>query len=347
MLKFQPMKVSELGQFGLIDLLAKMIEEARDDQAEAWKQLIKGVGDDCAVWQGNPAHQLAKVDCQVQGVHFNLDIISWEDLGWKSLAVNLSDIAAMGGLPRYALVSLGLPPDTEVEDAVSLYRGILKLAKQSGSAVVGGNTSSSSVIFVDVCVIGITANPESRYLTRSAARPGDLIAVTGWLGSAAAGLEMLTRKLEFDPALMRYLKQAFAQPQPRLKEGLLLVEKGVRSGMDISDGLISDLDHICQSSHVGALIQVEKLPIWPEVKTAFGPRARQMALSGGEDYQLLFTAPAAVVENVSRSSTCPISVIGEITADKACQIVLIDEKGRRLKPRNSGWDHFKSRAAES
>ncbi len=98
------MKVSELGQFGMIDVVAKMIEDARDDQAESWRHLLTGIGDDCAVWRGDTANQLAKVDCQVEGIHFNLDIISWEDLGWKSLAVNLSDIAAMGGVPRYALV---------------------------------------------------------------------------------------------------------------------------------------------------------------------------------------------------------------------------------------------------
>src|SRR5512136_1507351 len=135
------MKVSELGQFGLIDLVAKMVQEARDDQAESWQNLLAGIGDDCAVWRGEASNQLAKVDCQVQGVHFNLDIISWEDLGWKSLAVNLSDIAAMGGIPRYALISLGLPLNTQVEDVVSLYRGILRLAKSSGTAVVGGNVS--------------------------------------------------------------------------------------------------------------------------------------------------------------------------------------------------------------
>jgi thiamine-monophosphate kinase len=154
------MKVSQLGQFGLIDKIAAMIEAGRDNQADSWKKLIHGVGDDCAVWQGDPANQLAKVDCQVQGVHFNLDIISWEDLGWKSLAVNLSDIAAMGGIPRYALVSLGLPLDTEVEDVLSLYRGMLKLAGLSGVAITGGNISGSPFIFVDVSVIGRTGNDQ-------------------------------------------------------------------------------------------------------------------------------------------------------------------------------------------
>jgi thiamine-monophosphate kinase len=186
------MKVSELGQFGMIDVVAKMISESRDENIDSWKNLLDGIGDDCAVWRGDTHNQLAKVDCQVQGVHFSLDIISWEDLGWKALAVNLSDIASMGGIPRYALVSLGLPLDTEVENVVSLYKGMLRLAQKTGCAIVGGNMSGSPMIFIDVSVIGRTGNAEGKYLSRATAQPGDKIAVTGWLGTSAAGLEMLT-----------------------------------------------------------------------------------------------------------------------------------------------------------
>jgi len=336
------MKVAELGQFGLINVIAGMIEAGRDNQAESWQNLIHGVGDDCAVWQGDSANQLAKVDCQVQGVHFNLDIISWEDLGWKSLAVNLSDIAAMGGIPRYALVSLGLPRDTEVEDVVSLYHGMLKLAGLSGVAITGGNVSSAPVIFIDVSVIGRTGNPRGEYLSRSSAQPGDSIAVTGWLGTAAAGLEMLSLKLKPDKAVRACLQQAFARPEPRLAEGRLCVDLGVKTGMDISDGLLADLGHICQSSGVGAVIKTNNIPIKTEVRAAFGAMSLEMALSGGEDYQLLITARPAVMDKVIRESSYPVSVIGEIVADKAGQIAVIDETGRRLPVAATGWDHFKS-----
>jgi thiamine-monophosphate kinase len=336
------MKVAELGQFGLINMIAGMIEAGRDNQADSWKNLIHGVGDDCAVWQGDSANQLAKVDCQVQGVHFNLDIISWEDLGWKALAVNLSDIAAMGGFPRYALVSLGLPRDTEVEDVASLYQGMLKLAGLSGVAITGGNVSGAPVIFVDVCVIGRTGNPRGEYLSRSTALPGDSIAVTGWLGTAAAGLEMLSRKLKLDKTISDCLQQAFARPEPRLKEGRLFVDQGVKTGMDISDGLLADLGHICQSSSVGAVIKTHQLPIKAEVKAAFGARSLEMALSGGEDYQLLITASPAVMEKVIQASVYPVSVIGEIVKDDACQVTVINEAGEHLPPETTGWDHFKS-----
>lgn len=337
------MKVSELGQFGLIDTIAKMIEDSRDSQAESWKNLLDGIGDDCAVWQGSSSNQLAKVDCQVQGVHFNLDLISWEDLGWKSLAVNLSDIAAMGGIPQYALVSLGIPPDTEVDNVISLYRGMLKLARLSGTAIVGGNMSGAPMIFVDVNVLGKTGNPEGKYLTRSSAKPGDRIAVTGWLGTAAAGLDMLTHRKIFDAATADCLRQAFARPEPRLTEGQLLIENGVKTGIDVSDGLLADLGHVCQSSGSGAVVQIERVPIRPEVIRAFGDQSLEMALSGGEDYQLLFTAKPAIIERVRKAAAYQVTVIGEIVAENAGQVILINEEGKRYRTDKTGWDHFKSR----
>jgi thiamine-monophosphate kinase len=335
------MKVSELGQFGLIDVVAKMIEKSRDERADSWRNLLTGIGDDCAVWRGIAANQMAKVDCQVEGVHFNLDIISWEDLGWKSLAVDLSDIAAMGGIPQYALVSLGLPLDTEVENVVSLYKGILKLAARSGTAIVGGNMSCSSKIFIDVSVIGKTGNPDGKYLSRSSAQPGDRVAVTGWLGTSSAGLEMLTRKLKFETKISDCVRQAFCQPQPRLEEGQLLVKEGVKTAIDVSDGLLADLGHICQASGLGAVIEVEKLPIRDEVKKSYGQRSFEMALSGGEDYELLFTGRPEVIDKVKRSSSCLVTTIGEIVAENAGQIVLINEEGKRTRAKATGWDHFK------
>lgn len=337
------MKVSELGQFGMIDAVARLIEESRDNTVDSWKNLITGIGDDCAVWRGDTANQLAKVDCQVQGIHFNLDIISWEDLGWKSLAVNLSDIAAMGGIPHYALVSLGIPVHTNVEDVISLYQGMLKLAGLTGTAIVGGNMSGSPNVFIDVNVIGSAGNPEGKFMTRSSAMPGDKIAVTGWLGSAAAGLEILRGKSTSLTPASDCLKQAFVQPEPRLREGRLLLEKGVKTAMDISDGLLSDLGHICKASQVGAIIQTERIPIKPEARSAFGMRALDLALSGGEDYQLLFTAPSAVIEQVKQVSSYPVTVIGEIISENIGRIVLADAEGTHAVPEETGWDHFKNR----
>jgi thiamine-monophosphate kinase len=335
------MKVSQIGQFGLIDKIAKLIEAASQPQAESWQNLRTGVGDDCAVWQGERTCYLSKVDSQVRGVHFTLDIISWRDLGWKALAVNLSDIAAMGGRPLYALVSLGLPFETEVEDVMSLYQGMLELAGATGTAVIGGHVSASSNLYVDVQVTGRTESPEGLVLSRAAAQPGDLIAVTGWLGSAAAGFRMLKQKLTLGPSVTKYLKGAFSHPEPRLAEGRWLLENGVGCAIDISDGLIADLAHICQSSGMAAEIQPDKLPVRAEVKAAFGEKALDLALSGGEDYQLLFTALPSVMESVRKVSSYPIAVIGEVKVGPPGQVFLVDKSGQRTVPAPAGWDHFK------
>ena len=324
----------------MIDMIAAMIEKQRNNQSESWRNLITGIGDDCAIWKGDLTNQYAKVDCQVEGIHFSLDLISWEDLGWKALAVNLSDIAAMGGIPSYALVSLGLPPDVEVDSVVSLYQGLLKLADMSGTAVVGGNLSRAPVIFVDVNVIGKAADISGKYLSRSRAEAGDLIAVTGYLGSAAAGLEMLRQKIEFSSDEMT-LRQAFARPEPRLKEGLLLVEKGVKAGLDISDGLLSDLGHMCKASRVSAVVYLERIPIQDIVRSHFGSQADELALSGGEDYQLLFSAKPDIVKEVQKASTYPVTVIGEITALNETPIRVQDSHGLACRFERTGWDHFK------
>jgi len=328
------MKVSELGEFGLIDLLAKMAYSARD------KHLIIGIGDDAAVWHGDTSIQLATVDSFIQDVHFSLAIASWNELGWKALAANLSDIAAMGGVPRYALVSLALPGHTEVEDVTDLYKGMIELAQQSGVTIVGGDTSSAPLVAITVTVLGSTRSQDKRILTRSAAKLGEKVAVTGYLGAAAAGSDMLTKKLQFDPEVTASLKGAFLHPYPRIAEGQLLVEQGVKTAIDISDGLISDLKQICKASRVSARIEVDRVPIQPAVKANFGDRALELALSGGEDYELLFTASAEVIDKVRTAASCPITVIGEIIADKAGEVTLVDSKGDPFNLRKAGRARF-------
>ena len=337
------MKISELGEFGLIDLLAKMVNSSQDNQTASWQQLIIGIGDDAAAWNNDTSTQLATVDSFIQNIHFSLGIASWEDLGWKALAVNLSDIAAMGGMPKYALVSLALPSDTIVDDVTALYKGMIDLAQQSGVAIVGGDTSSAPLLAINITVLGSTTNRDKRILTRSAAKPGEQVAVTGKLGAAAAGLEMLTKQLQFDPEATTCLKKAYLHPYPRLAEGQLLVEHGVRTAIDISDGLISDLNHICKSSQVGARIEIDRVPIQPTVKANFGDKSLELALSGGEDYELLFTGSAEVINKVKRALSCPVTVIGEITTDKIGKITLVDREGNPFNLHKAGWEHFTTR----
>ena len=334
------MKVSELGEFGLIDLLARMVSSSQDKQLASWQKLIVGIGDDAAAWHGDASIQLATVDSLIQDVHFSLNTTSWEELGWKALAVNLSDIAAMGGVPGYALVSLALPDHTEVEDVAALYKGMIELAQQFGVAIVGGDMSRAPVVGITVSILGSTR--DKRLLTRSAAKPGDKIAVTGYLGAAAAGLEMLTGQLQFSPEVTAYLRGAFLHPLPRVAEGQLLVEQGVAAAIDISDGLISDLKHVCEASQVGARVQIDCLPIYPMVKDNFRDKSLELALSGGEDYELLFTASSEVVDKVSRAASCLVTVIGEIISGKAGEVNLVDIKGNPLALGKVGWEHFQA-----
>ena len=330
------MKVSELGEFGLIDLLAEMAGGGQDEQ------LLIGIGDDAAAWQGDASIQLATVDSFVQDVHFPSGIAPWNELGWKALAANLSDIAAMGGAPRYALVSLALPDNTEVDDVTALYTGMLELAREYRVAIVGGDIVSAPLVVITITILGSTKDRDKHILTRSAAEPGELVAVTGELGTAAAGLEMLTKKLQFDPQATACLDRAFLHPYPRIAEGQLLVDQGVKTAIDLSDGLISDLNQICKSSQVSARVEIDRVPIEPIVKAQFSEKALELALSGGEDYELLFTARAEVIDKVKRAASCPITVIGEIVAGKE-GVTLVDSQGNPFNLGKAGWEHFITR----
>ena len=334
------MKVSEIGEFGLIARLAKMAQKSAGKDAAAFKQLLVGIGDDAAAYFANNEIQLATVDSLVQHVHFSLSYMSWQELGWKSIVVNLSDIAAMGGFPRYALVSLGLPPDTEVEEVVALYRGMFDIAGKFGLAIVGGDTVNSPVVFVSVTVIGSAGDRKRGMLRRSAAKPGDKIAVTNSLGASAGGLKMLQKNLKFAPKYAKQLRQAHLLPNPLVSEGQTLLEKGVRCGMDVSDGLIGDLAHICAESKVGARINVDLVPVAPAVTACFGELGLEMALTGGEDYELLFTAGTQIMNKVIKAMPCPVMVVGEITAENTGKVKLVDNSGKPFRIKKTGWDHF-------
>ena len=254
----------------------------------------------------------------------------------------MSDIAAMGGQPEYALVTLALPGDTQSEDMVSLYKGIMKMANHCGVALVGGDIVRAPQLVITITVLGSAA--KEGLLTRSAAQPGDKIAVTNYLGNSAGGLRMLQTGLELDRRSTILLRQAHLRPVPRVEEGNLLVTHGVRAAIDISDGLVADLGHIGEMSGAAAIIHLEQLPIHPMLKRAFPKEHIGLALSGGEDYELLFTAPAEVVTEVQNTASCPITVIGEIVRGKHGQVTVLDAGGNAISLKEKGWDHFASRS---
>ncbi len=336
------MKVADIGEFGLIDILGELVD-ADPKYGQSWQNLIIGIGDDAAVWRCRSGHQIATIDALVENVHFRLGMTTWEELGWKSLAVNLSDIAAMGGYPLYALVSLSLPLETEVTDIVYFYQGMLSLARKNDVAVVGGNISRAPLVTINIAVFGDSPGDPSPLLTRSAAALHDEIAVTGYLGAASAGLAMLADNLQFEPDAASALRQAFLKPSPRLREGRALVLYGVRTGIDISDGLVSDLRHICQASGLGARLYVDRIPVAPPVKKYFQDTALSKALSGGEDYELLFTAPREIMNEARsylESMGCPVTVVGEMVLAPDNKVVLIGSDGRETESGGAGWDHF-------
>ena len=335
------MKVSELGEFGLIELLADIVDRTKNPQDSSWQRLLIGIGDDAAAWQGDSSIQLATTDSLIQDTHFDLNITTWEELGWKAIAVNLSDIAAMGGIPKYALISLALPGELETDCISSLYQGMAQIANQFGVAIIGGNIASASRTMITVTVLGSLESKSA--LTRSAAVPGDQVAVTGYTGLSAAGLKMLKQKLSFDAETSRLLRRAHLHPTPRINEGQVLLRHGVKAAIDISDGLIADLTHICKASKVSARINKDSVPIHPILQSNFKSDCQQLALSGGEDYELLFTANSQIINQVKQAISCPVTVIGEITEGTPGQVTLIDAAGKSIPWRQGGWEHFKSK----
>jgi thiamine-monophosphate kinase len=335
------MKVSELGEFGLIELLADIVDRTRNPQDISWQHLLIGIGDDAAAWQRDSSIQLATTDSLVQDTHFDLNITTWEELGWKAVAVNLSDIAAMGGIPMFALISLALPGELETDCISSLYQGMAQIANRFGVAIVGGNIASASKTIINVTVLGSLESKSA--LTRSAAVPGDRVAITGYTGLSAAGLKMLKQKLSFDAETSRLLRQAHLQPTPRINEGQLLLHHKVKAAIDISDGLIADLTHICKASKVSARINKDSVPIHPILQSNFKSDCQQLALSGGEDYELLFTANSQVISQVKQAVSCPVTVIGELMEGMPGQVILSDAGGKNIPWEPGGWEHFKSK----
>ena len=294
-----------------------------------------GIGDDCAVLRLPPRHEvLVTTDFSLEGVHFRREWHSAASIGHRCLARGLSDIAAMGGEPRAAFLSLALPGTIPQAWVDGFLRGLLRLAGRFEVGLAGGDTAQSpGGVLADIIVVGSV--PKGKAILRSGARPGDRIYVTGALGGSAAVLrKMMARpRRKLEPA--KFPQHFF--PEPRVQLGRFLREKALASAMiDISDGLSTDLAHICEQSGVGAEIQGGAIP-----KAVLGKPAKPVdprsALHGGEDYELLFTVPRP--KNVpSRIAGVPITWIGRITGGR--KILLRDEEGTR-EFRPQGWEHFK------
>ncbi|MBM3942300.1 MAG: thiamine-phosphate kinase [SAR202 cluster bacterium] len=335
------MQVKDLGEFGLIERLIDMAVRQRagpDNGGPLGFRLTVDAGDDTAAWRTGVATELFTTDTMVEGVHFTRETTPWRDVGWKSMASNISDIAAMGGLPTYALVTLGLPPDTAVADMEEMYRGMLEINNQYGVAIVGGDIVRSPVFFITVALTGVQ---DGQPLLRSTARPGDQVGVTGYVGSSGGGLRLMLDKTAAPPGAAEYLRQAHRRPQPAVAQGRVLAQAGVLTAMDISDGLADDLSKLCKASGVSARISASQVPVHPMLRAAFPSQCLELALGGGEDYLLLFTAPPHVMAQVMPQLPEGAAVIGEILAGPPGQVLLADQAGRVWPVGPAGWDHFR------
>ena len=318
------MTLADLGEWGILGRLLPSLTVGPG--------VTLGPGDDCAIVAGAGRQFLFTTDALVDGVHFSRRWMTAQQIGRKAYLVNASDIAAMGGQPRFCVVSIGAPAAFAARELAAIERGIAASAAQSGALVVGGNLTRAADLFVSVALLG---DPPRQPLRRSGARPGDLLYVTGSLGEAALGLRLLQRDSQARGAAVH----RFREPRPRLTAGALLARSRVASAMiDVSDGLLQDLSHLCKASGVGAQIELARLPSTPRVRR----EGLALTLSGGEDYELLCAVPArhqTRVERLKFRLGCRFTCIGRCRPARH-GIEVVDDKGQCLPVGAMGFDHF-------
>ena len=327
--------VGEIGEFGLIERLRRALPPAGD-------RVTLSIGDDAAVWRAGDRFALATTDTLVAGVHFLPGCVDWRDVGWKSLAVNISDIAAMGGEPAVALVTLCLPSGTAVETVDALYAGIGEGARAYGVDVAGGDIVASPVLTITVALYGTAARRADgtpAILRRDRAVAGDAIAVTGWLGGSAGGLRSLRDRDEESPSGIALIARHM-RPRPRIDAGRAAVAAGVCCAIDISDGLLQDLGHVCESSGVAADVWLPRIPIEPALIERYPGDAAMLAATGGEDYELILVAPESALAATGAALGTPLAIIGRVRAG-AGRARLLDVDDREIDVSRAGWDHLK------
>ena len=349
------MKISDLGEFGLI---RKIKQQSKGRSPST----LIGIGDDAAALSISPSKTLlTTTDMLLEGVHFDLSYNDFYSLGWKSAAVNLSDIAAMGGVPRFCLTALGIPSSISVEQIKEFYKGFHALCRKYNVDLVGGDTCRSEKGLV-ISVTALGEVEKKKMLTRAGAQPGDLIFVTGTLGDSAAGLEFLRAgyrgqgsgvskkglKSAMVPdhtvrnpqsAIERLIKKQL-QPVPRTEWGRKIALSGCATSMiDISDGLSSDLGHICEESRVGAEVLADQIPFSKEILDAADHlkiAPLQYALSGGEDYELLFTVSPSKVKKFLSLKVASTQIGAIIAGNK----MFLRDNGKRAVLKPKGYNHF-------
>ncbi len=338
------MRVSETGEFGLIAALAEEVgvEYPPRPGARPRPGVLVDLGDDAVVTERRDVATVWTTDTLVAGVHFLPERVAWTDVGWKALAVNLSDVAAMGATPDLSLITLALPPDFLVSDAAALYRGLGEAAARYGVRIGGGDIVRSPTFSITVALSGVADMPrlgQPRAMTRGAAGLGDVVAVSGTLGDSAGGLQLLKSGAPIDSDAARCLVGRHVRPEPRVELGQMAIRAGVRCAIDVSDGLVQDLGHVARASGVGIRVEMTRLPMSIELQERFRAEAPGMALTGGEDYELALVAPRAVIESLIDAGA-GLTEVGEVVSYDGPRVAVVDETGREVDPGAGGWDHF-------
>jgi len=333
------MKLSEIGEFGFIDRFSGKFSTLNKNEQY-------GIGDDCAIMPLNDMYeQIVTTDLLIEDIHFLRSEITPFDLGYKALAVNLSDIAAMGGKPTASFLSIAIPADTDVEYMDQVMEGYHNLSEKYQVPLLGGDTTKSpDKIVINVCVTGRVKKGTAKL--RSAAAPNDIICVTGSLGDSGAGLKMLLERIKPD-SYSRKLISWHNRPEPAINEGLWLgSQSGVNAMMDISDGLASDLQHILSMSGKGAIVNVEKIPLSEALtNTADFNKwdALKLALTGGEDYRLLLTINSQSFSKLEKEYNqkfqIPFTCVGRITQENPGKITWMKEN-QPYPLTKGGFNHF-------
>jgi len=311
------MKVKDIGEFGLIDRITRKSKD---------KNVLVGIGDDAAVVK-TEGLQVLTTDCLVEGDHFRTDWFSAKQIGMKAIEINISDIAAMGAIPKYVLVSLALPKDLDVKFVEEMYQGMWDSCDKYKIDIIGGNMTRSNQIVISITIIG-EADKKNLSL-RSGANPGDLIFVSGHLGNGKAGLRLFQENLKG----FEKVRKSYLEPKAQLDTALKIAPY-INSMIDVSDGLAPEIRHICDESKCGAIIYKDKIPIDDEVRDvakALDEDEYDYALFGGEDFELVYT--------VSKDNLGKVNgfLVGAITENKEA---LLSFKGKEKKLSESGYDHF-------
>jgi len=336
-----PTSLQELGEFSLIDRIVQRLGVA------AARNILVPPGDDAAAWRVEEGcAAVATIDVLTEGTHWRLDTMTLGDAGWRAVAANVSDLVAMGAIPDYLLVGLGLGIDVTLDEVDDLAEGMLEACLAHHVRIAGGDIVRSNTTTISIAAYGHSlplAEVRTPFLRRNRAQPGDRVAVSGSLGASAAGLAIIEALREREPGA-EVLTRAHRRPRARVPLGPAAVRAGIACGMDVSDGLLQDLGHIAVASKVGIEVDANTVPLEQAAVDLLGAEvALDFALGGGEDFELILTGPADDLKRLDQAATggTPVSLVGRVVADHPGEVIVVGDDGRPYEPTRRGWDQLR------